>query len=96
MSKSPVVPQSELQRVIVELALVYAQQLEQVAQAAPAGQLLDHCENAALDHGRQFLRDSLTAALQQQIQEAEKKGAQLAPVLTDTHAATKGPTRAGS
>lgn len=93
MSHLPIVPQSELQRLILEQALCFAQQLEQAAGSAPSGQIVDRCELATLAHGRQFLRDALACALQQQVHHGEKKGARPAPARADTPAATKGPTR---
>jgi hypothetical protein len=60
---------------VVEQALALAQHLEQVATAAPKGQVLDRCEGVILSAGRDFLRQTLTASLQQQISEVEKKGA---------------------
>jgi hypothetical protein len=93
MSHLPIVPQSDLQRLILEQALCFAQQLEQAAASAPSGLILDRCELATLAHGRQFLRDALASALQQQILQGEKKGAPPAPARADTPAATKGPTR---
>ena len=74
MSRPAIVLQSDFQAVVVEQALAYAQQLEQAAGSAPPGQILDSCECVVLDKGRQFLRDTLAAALQQQIREGEKKG----------------------
>lgn len=74
MSHPPVEPRSDFQRLVVEQALAYAQQLEQAARSALPGQTLDCCEGVVLAQGRQFLRDTLAAALQQQIHEGEKKG----------------------
>ena len=74
MSHPAVEPQSAFQSLVVEQALAYAQQLEQAAKSAPPGQTLDSCEGVVLAQGRQFLRDTLAAALQQQIREGEKKG----------------------
>lgn len=88
--------QSSLQRQIVQMALDLASQLEQKAQQAPVGSVLDACEGLLLDRGRQFLRDSLAAALQDQADQAEKKGAPPAPVPADRPAATRGPAPASS
>jgi hypothetical protein len=96
MSHPPIEPKSDLQRVVLEQALAYAAQLEQTAQTAPSGQTLDSCERVVLQQGRQFLRDSLAAALQQQIHEGEKKGLPLAPVPAVGSAATRAPIRARS
>lgn len=63
-----------LQRLIVEQALALAKELEQAADDAPDGQVLDRCERVALGPGREFLRRALTAALEQQAQAVEKKG----------------------
>ena len=74
MPEAPLVPGSPLQRQIAQLALELAAQLEQTAQHAPLGGIVAACEALLLDQGRQFLRDSLAATLQQQIDEAEKRG----------------------
>jgi hypothetical protein len=78
------------------MAQELAARLEEQAQQAPPGSLLDACESLLLDKGRQFLRDSLTATLQHQITETEKKGAPLEPVLVDTPAATRATDRANT
>jgi hypothetical protein len=96
MSRPAIIPQSDFQALVVEQALAYAQQLEQAAGTAPSGQILDSCECVVLGKGRQFLRDTLAGALQQQIRQGEKKGARHAPVLADRPAATKAATSAGS
>ena len=91
MPEAPLQPNSPLQRQIAQMALDLAAQLEAQARQAPRGAVLDACEALLLDQGRQFLRDSLAAALQQQVDESEKKGARHAPVPADTPpAATKG------
>jgi len=79
----------------LEQALAYAQQLEHAAATAPHGQILDRCELATLQQGRQFLKDCLAAALQQQICQGEKRGrrrgsAKAAPVAAATRAPTTG------
>jgi hypothetical protein len=96
MSHPPVVPQSDLQRLLVERALALAQELERTAVSAPHGRLLDRCELLLLDQGRQLLRDALAGALQQQIAAAEKRGRRPAPVPAGGSADTKAPTRATS
>lgn len=92
MPEQPIIPETPLQRVILEQALALARQLEEAAAAAPAGQLLDRCELATLEQGKQFLRDALTAAVQQRITEGEKKGLPHAPVPADRIADTKATT----
>ncbi len=89
MSHSAIVPQSDFQRLVLEQALAYAQQLEQTARSAPAGQTLDYTEGVVLGQGRQFLRDTLAAALQQQIHAGEKRGLQRVAVLVARLAVTR-------
>jgi hypothetical protein len=96
MSQSPLMPQSDFQRLVIEQALAYAQHLEQTSRSAPPGQLLDLCESVVLERGRQLLRDSLAAALQQQISEGEKKGLPPVSVLVASLAVTKALTLAVS
>lgn len=96
MPEQPIIPETPLQRVILEQALALARQLEQAAAAAPPGLLLDRCELAALGHGRQFLRDALTSALEQQIAQGEKRGRPPAPAPADRPGATRAGTRATS
>lgn len=94
MSQPVNVPQSDFQRLVVEQALAYAQQLEQAARSAPPGQTLDCCEGVVLTQGRQLLRDTLAAALQQQINEGEKKGLPRVAALVARLAVTRVPTGA--
>jgi hypothetical protein len=89
MPEAPLMPESPLQRQIVQMALDLARELETQASQAPVGSVLDACEAIVLDRGRQFLRDSLAATLQQQIDHAEKKGVLLVPAPADTPAATR-------
>ena len=94
MTAAPLQPQTLFQQHIAQLALELAARLEAQAQQAPRGGILDACEALLLNQGRQFLRDSLAAALQQQIDDAEKKGVPPAPVPVATPADTKAPARA--
>ena len=94
MPDRPPVPQSPLQAPIVQMALDLAGKLEAHARQAPLGGVLDACESLLLGHGRQFLRDSLAAALQQPCRRRRKKGGPRAAVLADSPAATRGPARA--
>lgn len=96
MAEPSQLPQSPLQRQIVQMALDLATQLEQTAERAPLGSTLDACEGFLLGRGRQFLRDSLAATLQHQADLAEKKGAPPAPVPADASAATRGPAPVSS
>jgi hypothetical protein len=94
MSTEPIVPQTPLQRLIVERALAYARQLEQAADSAPDGSVLGQCEKVALDQGREFLRLSVADALQAQAEPLEKKVAPPARAVAGSPAGTKGAPRA--
>lgn len=96
MPEQPIIPETPLQRLILEQALALARQLEQAAADAPARQLLERCELATLERGRQFLRDALAAAVQQRIEQGEKKGRPPAPAPADAGASTRGRTPATS
>jgi hypothetical protein len=89
MPEAPLVPGSPLQRQIAQMAIDLAANLETTARQAPRGQTLAACEALLLDNGRQFLRDSLAATLQEQIEDGQKKGVPRVPVLADRPAATK-------
>jgi hypothetical protein len=62
------------QRLIVEQAIVMAQELEAAADSAPAGQIIDRCESFLLSNGRNFLRKALESTLQTRAEALEKKG----------------------
>jgi hypothetical protein len=89
MPEAPLQPQTPLQHQIAQMALDLAAKLEAKAGQARAGQVLADCEALLLGDGRQFLRDTLAAALQQQAQQEEKKGAPPGPVPADTPATTR-------
>jgi hypothetical protein len=88
--------QTPLQRRIVEQALALAKELEQAADGAPDGQVLDHCEQVALGSGRDFLRQALSAALEQQAQAVEKKGRPADAAPAEPSAGTRAARHAGS
>jgi hypothetical protein len=52
----------------------FVMELDQLALTAPAGQVLDQCELAALTKGRDVTRQTLEQAVQRRIEAAEKKG----------------------
>ncbi len=68
----------ENERLALEQAIAYISDLRQVALDAPAGTVLDTCEDLALDKGRALLRSTLAAALHSRIALAEQKGGTLA------------------
>lgn len=72
--------QSDDQRAAIEQAIAFVTEMHQLAQAAPAGQVLPLCESRALDQGRALLRDTLQAAVQGRVDAAEKKGGPPGPV----------------
>ena len=96
MPEAPLMPQSPLQRQIAQLALDYAAKLEQVAGQAPLGCVVAACETLILDQGRQLLRDSLAATLQDHIDQSEKRGAPPEPAPAVSAAVTRGPGHATS
>jgi hypothetical protein len=70
----------ETERLALEQAIAFFTHLRQVAQTAPAGTILTACEQVALHDGRKLLRDSLSAAVQARIDDAEQKGGTSATV----------------
>src|SRR6185312_12375123 len=96
MTPEPIQPQTPLQRLILEQALLFAQQLESTAQQASHGRILDACETVTMGDGRTFLRNALAATLHHQAQQAEKKGRPPAPAPVADDATTKEPTPATS
>ena len=64
----------ENERLALEQAIAYVGDLRQLAVEAPAGTVLDACEEHALDKGRALLRSTLAAALHSRIALAEQKG----------------------
>ena len=76
----------------LQQAAHFLAEMHRLAQAAPAGQVLQAVAGHALDAGRQFLRDSLQAAAQRRIDQDEKKGAPpgaaRAPARTGSRAGT--------
>jgi hypothetical protein len=89
MRETTITVETPLQHLIVEQALAYAQQMEQMSNEAADGKVLDLCETLTLTKGRQLLRDILTAAMQQQAEPVEKKGRRPALANVDTLAATR-------
>ena len=78
--------QTPLQALLLEQALLLAQQLENAAAAAPDGQLLARVEALAVPAARELARQAVQATLQAQAQAAEKKGRRpaAAPAVTSS------------
>jgi len=90
VDKHTIAVTTPLEKLLVEKALAYAQELQRTANAAPDGEVLARCEALVLAQGREFLRESLQATLQQQANDVQQKGGRPAPV----HAARRTGTRA--
>ena len=64
---------TEAERLAIEQAIAFVTQLNDLALAAPPGQILDRCEQQALTAGRDLLRVSLQQAVQSRADQAEEK-----------------------
>lgn len=78
---------------LMEQALLLARELRRTCNEAPDGQVLDHAESLILTQGREFLRLALQASLQEQAQEAEKKGRRPERARASASATTKASAR---
>lgn len=66
---------TDAERKSIERAIAFASEMHALALAAPAGHVLDQCEQQATDRGRDLLRDLLQDAVQTRIAAVEvKKG----------------------
>ena len=72
--------QTRLETLVVEQALLLAQQLQKTAAEAPDGKVLAQVEAYALPAVRELARKAVEAALQAQAKAAENKGHPTAPV----------------
>ena len=68
---------------IVRRTLALAEEMEQLALTAPDGTVLDACEGAVVEKGRDLQRQMLGAAVARRIEAAEKKGRRSAPARAD-------------
>jgi hypothetical protein len=82
------------ERLALEQAIAYVAHLRQLAHDAPAGTVLDACEQLALADGRALLRSTLAAALHSRIARAEQKGGRPATAPRRTPGATRAGTSA--
>jgi hypothetical protein len=78
-----------LQALLLEQALLLAQQLQTTADAAPDGQVLARVEALAVPAARELARKAVQATLQAQAEQVEKKGCRAAPVAADAASGTK-------
>ena len=74
---------TEEQEAVLRQTLAGLQELEDLADVAPAGTVLDVCEGAVLAWGRESQRQLLQRLVQRRLSAAEKKGRRSA----DAHAA---------
>ena len=81
--------ETPVQALVVEQALLLAQQLEQTARDAPDGHVLAHVEALAVPAARELARQAVQATLQAQAPAAEKKGRRAAPVPAAANSGTK-------
>lgn len=72
--------QTDAERLILEQALAFVTQMQQVAATAPDGTVLAACERVALDAGRQLVRDTLASAVQDRATAADAPKKRRAPV----------------
>jgi hypothetical protein len=86
--------QTPLQRLLLEQALAMAEELQQALDDAPAGHVLDRCEDAAVARGRELIRLAIEQATQQAIDRREKKTAPRGVPTAAPPGIAKGPTRA--
>jgi hypothetical protein len=87
--RTTLVAETALQRLMMEKALVMAQELERAGAAAPDGKVLEVLEGLAVDCGRDFTRSALENALQRQVEDFEKKFHEAVAVDVVKSAATK-------
>lgn len=59
---------------LLRRALAMAEEMEQLALAAPDGTVFDACENAVISKGRDLQGQMLSEAVARRIEAAEKKG----------------------
>ncbi len=81
---------TESERKSIERAIAFASEMHDLALAAPAGQVLDQCEQQAVDRGRDLLRETLQAAVQTRIDAAEVKKGRRGGVCAGARSAKSG------
>ena len=78
MDKSPqtmtITVNSEAEKIAVQSALAMTREVQAAAESAAPGTILHQCELAALEGGRELTRNTLEQVLQQNADEAQKKG----------------------
>ncbi len=80
---------------LVRRLLALHEELQALALSAPDGTVLDACEAAVLDKGRDLCKQVLAEAVAGRVAAVEKKGHRAAPATADKPRRTAGP-RPGS
>jgi hypothetical protein len=83
-----------LEALVVEQALAMVRELKQTADAAPDGQVLARVETLAVTRGRELIKRSVQAVLQQQAEEVEKRGPRAGAAPAAARGITAAPARA--
>ena len=81
---------------IVRRAVAMAEEMAQLALAAPDGAVFDACEAAVIQKGRDLQRQLLGEAVARRIAAAEKRGRRSAPAPAGVPRRTEGRRPAGS
>lgn len=79
---------------IVRRALALAEEMEQLALAAPDGEVFEVCEGAVIQKGRDFQGGVLAEAVARRIAAAEKKGRRSGSATADAKRKTAAPNSA--
>lgn len=64
---------TDAERRAIERAIAFVAEMHDLALTAQSGQVLDQCEQRAVDRGRDLLRDTLQQAVQTRIDAMEEK-----------------------
>lgn len=83
--------ESSTQEFAARRALLLAQEVESMAGTAASGSILEDCEMAAVESGRDLTRQVLERAVQTRVDALEKKTGRYGPATAAGGAPTKGP-----
>jgi hypothetical protein len=81
---------------LVRRLLALHEELRALALSAPDGTVLDACETAVVERGRDLCKQVLADAVTRRVEVAEKRGRRSAPVPADEPRRTAGPSPASS
>ena len=95
MARHRLVAENELEFTAMEQAKAMVGELKRLADITPDGHVLAVVESAAVDRGRQFLRDRLQDVLNAQAKDLEKKGGAAGPARAAGRAAATARRRGG-